>query len=508
MATDDAPDPMTLLPPGCSDPKTCDYIRILCDRLRRDERKQIKNKFKKIKRLGEPLDVSTACTGTGICEKVTQAIVQHLVDGDETPIYICNKFAVDNSPIVQQWLKLHFPKTPCFIEVDEIQHAWAEIAGPDGETRRWQEPDTDWLVAGFSCKDFSSVNCKAKLFKDAVARTAREYEDPFAGGNDEVEESKSARTGLALIKFLETKRPALLLLENVPNFDSKDSTNFITFRQLVNGLGYSCTIHMVNALDYLLPQSRKRLYMVVEDRDLPGALPQDDLQRAIDSTLNDLVVGNLPLEMFLGWPELDFDRPKKRATKQREDVKWKEAHKTIFEARSMEWREPPHAELMALSPDYATLADRERSEADFYHNLPVPEDKVRSLVDLSQSLVRDPADVMGSMVLPTLRPRALLWDRVTMALLPIACTMRAQGLHPSEWPFAKRFSPSQLKNFVGNAFASTSIMAVLLACLVHCRLPRRYDLEMDTALEDELVQLQATNALLRSQVDDALDDAG
>ena len=51
-------------------------------------------------------------------------------------------------------------------------------------------------------------------------------------------------------------------------------------------------------------------------------------------------------------------------------------------------------------------------------------------------------------------------------------------------------------------------MAVLLACLVHCRLPRRYDLETDTDLEDEFVQLQATNALLRSQVGDALDDAG
>ena len=122
MARDGALDPMTLLPPGCSDPQTCDYIRILCDRLRRDERKQIKNKFKKIKRLGEPLGVSTACTGTGICEKVTQAIVQHLVDGDETPIYICNKFAVDSSPIVQQWLNLHFPQTPCFIEVDAVSY--------------------------------------------------------------------------------------------------------------------------------------------------------------------------------------------------------------------------------------------------------------------------------------------------------------------------------------------------------------------------------------------------
>ena len=100
-------------------------------------------------------------------------------------------------------------------------------------------PDFDLLCGGFPCQAFSIAG-KRKGFEDArgtlffeIARVAR------------------------------AKRPAYLLLENVPGLLSHDGgQTFAAILDTLCGLGYSVEWQVLNSKDFGVPQSRCRVYII------------------------------------------------------------------------------------------------------------------------------------------------------------------------------------------------------------------------------------------------------
>ena len=100
-------------------------------------------------------------------------------------------------------------------------------------------PDFDLLCGGFPCQSFS------------IAGKRRGFED--ARGTLFFEIARVART----------KRPAYLLLENVPGLLSHDGgRTFAAILNTLDELGYHVEWQVLNSKDFGVPQSRRRVYIV------------------------------------------------------------------------------------------------------------------------------------------------------------------------------------------------------------------------------------------------------
>ncbi|MBR5948956.1 MAG: DNA (cytosine-5-)-methyltransferase, partial [Clostridia bacterium] len=100
-------------------------------------------------------------------------------------------------------------------------------------------PDIDLICGGFPCQSFSIAGRR--------------------GGFDD------ARGTLffEIARIAKAKRPAYLLLENVPGLLSHDGgRTFAAILGTLSELGYDVAWQVLNSKDHGVPQSRKRLYLI------------------------------------------------------------------------------------------------------------------------------------------------------------------------------------------------------------------------------------------------------
>ena len=101
-------------------------------------------------------------------------------------------------------------------------------------------PDLDLICGGFPCQSFSIAG-KRKGFADD-ARGTLFFE---------------------IARLAAAKRPAFLLLENVPGLLSHDSgRTFAAILAALDDLGYDVAWQVLNSKNFGVPQSRKRVYIV------------------------------------------------------------------------------------------------------------------------------------------------------------------------------------------------------------------------------------------------------
>src|SRR4051794_1622028 len=100
-------------------------------------------------------------------------------------------------------------------------------------------PPHDILCAGFPCQAFS-ISGKQKGLNDLRSDVL-----------------------FSLFKIIEHQRPSILFLENVPNLLKHDKGKAFSFilKQL-ESLNYQVEYQILDASDYQLPQSRRRLFIV------------------------------------------------------------------------------------------------------------------------------------------------------------------------------------------------------------------------------------------------------
>lgn len=108
-------------------------------------------------------------------------------------------------------------------------------------------PDVDMVVGGFPCQDYSV----AKSLSSAHGI-----------------EGKKGVLWWDIHRFLELKKPRLVLLENVDRLlkspASQRGRDFAIMLACLANLGYSVEWHVVNSAEYGFPQRRKRVYIYAE----------------------------------------------------------------------------------------------------------------------------------------------------------------------------------------------------------------------------------------------------
>ena len=119
---------------------------------------------------------------------------------------------------------------------------------PEGDITKIETsaiPAHDILCAGFPCQSFS-ISGKQKGFDDVRGTLFFE-----------------------IARIVEHRQPKMLLLENVKNFEKHDNGNTLyTVKSILSNLGYDIHHQILNASDFGLPQSRKRLFIVGFRKDL------------------------------------------------------------------------------------------------------------------------------------------------------------------------------------------------------------------------------------------------
>jgi DNA (cytosine-5)-methyltransferase 1 len=100
-------------------------------------------------------------------------------------------------------------------------------------------PDIDLICAGFPCQSFSIAG-RRRGFNDVRGTLFFE-----------------------IARIASYKKPAYMLLENVPGLLSHDSgRTFATILNVLSELGYDVCWQVLNSKDFGVPQSRKRVYLI------------------------------------------------------------------------------------------------------------------------------------------------------------------------------------------------------------------------------------------------------
>lgn len=130
---------------------------------------------------------------------------------------------------------------------DELRELYQKNWGtyPEGDIIKIVEqdlekvPDHDILCAGFPCQPFSQAGKRL-------------------GAND-------SRGNLfdQITQILKFRKPKYILLENVPNLSSHDNSRTIKrIKKRLTSIGYKLSIETYSPLDFGIPQSRKRIFIV------------------------------------------------------------------------------------------------------------------------------------------------------------------------------------------------------------------------------------------------------
>lgn len=144
-------------------------------------------------------------------------------------------FACEIDPVAREWYKCNFGLEP---------------AGDISKVSAHDVPDHDVLFAGFPCQPFSIIG-NQKGMGDARGTLFGQVE-----------------------RIVRIKRPRALVLENVPQFvTNRQGEAFKWVLKALDRLGYHVSWRILNALDYGLPQNRRRVFIVAMDKPARGEFP-------------------------------------------------------------------------------------------------------------------------------------------------------------------------------------------------------------------------------------------
>lgn len=152
-------------------------------------------------------------------------------------------------------------------------------------------PQHDILCAGFPCQAFS-ISGKQKGLNDLRSDVI-----------------------FSLFKIIEYQRPTILFLENVPNLLKHDKGRTFSFilKQL-ESLNYQVEYRILDANDYQLPQSRRRLFVLAFNKNVflspvdfsfPNPLPQKEIVKDILENKLSRVISNSK-DKVINWLTKNF----------------------------------------------------------------------------------------------------------------------------------------------------------------------------------------------------------
>lgn len=116
-------------------------------------------------------------------------------------------------------------------------------------------------TAAHICQDLHQANWTHVPRHDLLLASPACQGHTFARGKERPHHDATRSTAWAVISALETHRPPLAIIENVPEFERW--TLFPAWRAAAHALGYSLTLIKRNAADHGVPQERVRLFVIL-----------------------------------------------------------------------------------------------------------------------------------------------------------------------------------------------------------------------------------------------------
>ena len=138
-------------------------------------------------------------------------------------------------------------------------------------------PDFDLFTYSFPCQDVSAAGKHGGLTEGSNTKSSLLWECK---------------------KIIEAKKPKYLVMENVNSIlGEKNADNFNLFLEYLGSLGYNNKYHILNAMDYDIPQSRRRLFCVSvlgeENKFVPPPI------KLLRTYLSDLMESNVDDKYYL-----------------------------------------------------------------------------------------------------------------------------------------------------------------------------------------------------------------
>jgi site-specific DNA-cytosine methylase len=164
---------------------------------------------------------------------------------EEPPLNVKHCFSAEIDPTKQAYIERNFHPPILFRDVRQLGDDSAVTATTAYGAEEQIPGNLDILIAGFVCKDLSSLNSRKKTVDD---------------------QGETGDTWRAIYFYAKRFKPAIVLLENVKS--DKNIWNDVVSRW--SKIGYEAAWTYCDTKNYYLPQTRERMYMIAINRNLFG----------------------------------------------------------------------------------------------------------------------------------------------------------------------------------------------------------------------------------------------
>lgn len=194
---------------------------------------------------GRPMNVATMCSGTESPLLFLQLLSDALVAKGEPSLNVRHQFSAEIDATKQAYIERNFHPPILFRDVRQLGDETCATATTAYGAEEQIPGDLDILIAGFVCKDLSSLNSRKKTVDD---------------------QGETGDTWRAICYYVKQFQPSIVLLENVRS--DKNVWNDVVSRW--SKIGYEAAWVYCDTKNYYLPQTRERMYMIAINRKLYG----------------------------------------------------------------------------------------------------------------------------------------------------------------------------------------------------------------------------------------------
>lgn len=191
------------------------------------------------------INIATMCSGTESPLLFLQMLAEALDARGETPLRVKHHFSAEIDATKQAYIERNFHPPILFRDVRQLGDEDATTATTAYGAEEEIPGDLDVLVAGFVCKDLSSLNSRKKTVDD---------------------QGETGDTWRAIYYYVKRFQPSIVLLENVKS--DKRMWDDVVSRW--SKIGYEAAWVYCDTKNYYLPQTRERMYMIAINRRLYG----------------------------------------------------------------------------------------------------------------------------------------------------------------------------------------------------------------------------------------------
>jgi site-specific DNA-cytosine methylase len=193
-------------------------------------------------RNGRPYRVGTMCSGTESPICALEALSSSLQQRGMPPISIDHVFSAENELFKQGFIEVNYHPKIMFRDVREFLPEDATKAITAYGAEEDIPGNLDFLVAGFVCKNISTMNNHKKSLD---------------------EDGETGETWRSVLAYTTRFRPRIVLLENVTG-KKEYWDDYIKAK--LEAIDYACAWNIYDTKNYYIPQTRQRMYMIAIDK--------------------------------------------------------------------------------------------------------------------------------------------------------------------------------------------------------------------------------------------------